>query len=207
MDLNISPGAGLTSMNHRAGLDRSQTLLFPERLEDYIARRKPRALPGRLRRLAGFARAGFCQGPVAPTPAVRLTTRRRCSSSISTVICIGFVPRRLLEAECQRNVEVIWLLGKLAPDFKTIADFRKDNLKPLQAGERGSSRCCAGSWNCSGANCWPLTGASSGRSTRGTRTSTRPNCEDLIARADARLAEYLQATGRGGCGRTGAARP
>ena len=40
---------------------------------------------------------------------------------------------RLLEAECHRNVEVIWLLGKLAPDFKTIADFRKDNLKPLKA--------------------------------------------------------------------------
>ncbi len=39
----------------------------------------------------------------------------------------------MLEAECQRNVEVIWLLGKLTPDFKTIADFRKDNLKPLQA--------------------------------------------------------------------------
>jgi len=43
---------------------------------------------------------------------------------------------RLLEAECQRNVEVIWLLGKLAPDFKTIADFRKDNLKPLKAVNR-----------------------------------------------------------------------
>ena len=38
---------------------------------------------------------------------------------------------RMLEAECHRNVEVLWLLGKLTPDFKTIADFRKDNLKPL----------------------------------------------------------------------------
>ena len=34
---------------------------------------------------------------------------------------------RRLEAECQRNVEVMWLLGRLAPDFKTIADFRRDN--------------------------------------------------------------------------------
>jgi transposase len=33
-------------------------------------------------------------------------------------------------------MEVIWLLGKLAPDFKTIADFRKDNLKPLKAVNR-----------------------------------------------------------------------
>ena len=40
---------------------------------------------------------------------------------------------RRLEAECQRNVEVMWLLGRLAPDFKTIADFRKDNSAEFQA--------------------------------------------------------------------------
>jgi len=46
----------------------------------------------------------------------------------------------MLEAECQRNVEVLWLLGKLAPDFKTIADFRKDHLPPLQAVARQFTR-------------------------------------------------------------------
>jgi hypothetical protein len=34
---------------------------------------------------------------------------------------------RRLERECQRNVELIWLTGRLAPDFRTIADFRRDN--------------------------------------------------------------------------------
>ena len=34
---------------------------------------------------------------------------------------------RRLERECQRNVELVWLTGRLIPDFKTIADFRKDN--------------------------------------------------------------------------------
>jgi transposase len=34
---------------------------------------------------------------------------------------------RRLEGECHRNLEVMWLLGRLAPDHKTIADFRKDN--------------------------------------------------------------------------------
>src|SRR6202008_495078 len=34
---------------------------------------------------------------------------------------------RRLERECQRNVELMWLLRRLAPDFKTIADFRRDN--------------------------------------------------------------------------------
>src|SRR4030081_2760530 len=35
--------------------------------------------------------------------------------------------RRRLERECQRNIELVWLTGRLMPDFKTIADFRKDN--------------------------------------------------------------------------------
>lgn len=39
---------------------------------------------------------------------------------------------RRLEAETKRNVELMWLLGKLTPDFKTIADFRKDNLSPIR---------------------------------------------------------------------------
>ena len=37
-----------------------------------------------------------------------------------------------LKTECQRNIEVMWLLGRLAPNFKTIADFRKDNSAVFQ---------------------------------------------------------------------------
>lgn len=39
---------------------------------------------------------------------------------------------RRLERECQRNVELMWLTGRLAPDFKTIADFRRDNGKGIR---------------------------------------------------------------------------
>ena len=39
---------------------------------------------------------------------------------------------RRLEREAQRNVELMWLTGRLAPDFKTIADFRKDNGTPIR---------------------------------------------------------------------------
>src|SRR5207253_8510599 len=40
---------------------------------------------------------------------------------------------RRLERETQRNIELMWLTGRLAPDFKTIADFRKDNGKAIRA--------------------------------------------------------------------------
>ena len=49
---------------------------------------------------------------------------------------------RRLEAECRRNVEVMWLLGRLSPDFKTIADFRKDNGAAFQATCRAFVQFC-----------------------------------------------------------------
>jgi len=118
-------------MKHRAGLDRSQTLMFPERLEDYILPENPvRFLEAFVAQL-DLAALGFAKAQPADTgrppydPAVLLK-----------LYLYGYLHRirssRLLEAECQRNVEVIWLTGKQAPDHKTIADFRKDNLKPLK---------------------------------------------------------------------------
>ena len=118
-------------MNHVRGLDRSQTLLFPERLEDYIAAENPvRFLDAFVARLdlhaLGFARAHpktTGRPPYDPGDLLRL-------------YLYGYLHRlrssRRLEAETHRNVELLWLLGRLHPDFKTIADFRKDNLGPLK---------------------------------------------------------------------------
>ena len=109
-------------MKHRAGLDRSQTLLLPERLEDYIGAENPvrflDAFVGSLDLPAlGFAKARCAETGRPPyDPAVLLK-----------LYLYGYLHRvrssRMLEAECQRNVEVIWLTGKQVPDFKTIADF------------------------------------------------------------------------------------
>src|SRR5674476_219627 len=104
-------------MNHRAGLDRSQTLLFPERLEDYIAAENPArfldAFVGSLDLHAlGFARA-ICAATGRPPydPAALLK-----------LYLYGYLHRvrssRRLEAECHRNVEVLWLLGKLTPGLQ-----------------------------------------------------------------------------------------
>ena len=46
----------------------------------------------------------------------------------------GVRSSRKLEQECRRNVEVLWLLRQLAPDFKTIADFRRDNAAAFKKG-------------------------------------------------------------------------
>src|SRR5947207_4209516 len=122
-------------MNHRAGLDRSQTMLFPEALEDYVGAENPvrfldafvASLDLHVLRFAKARCADTGRPPYDPAALLKL-------------YLYGYLHRmrssRALEAECHRNVEVIWLVRKLAPDFKTIADFRKDNPKALKAVHR-----------------------------------------------------------------------
>jgi hypothetical protein len=98
---------------------------------------------------------------------------------------------RLLEAECHRNVEVLWLLGKLAPDFKTIADFRKDNLKPLQGVARQFTLLCR-KLELFGGELLAIDGSKFAAVNARDQNFNAAKLEELIARADARLAEYLQ---------------
>jgi transposase len=108
------------------GSDRTQVTLLPECLDDYIAEDNPvRVVEAFVEELdleaLGFARAApAVTGRPAYHPAVLLK-----------IYIYGYLNRvassRRLERECQRNVELMWLTGRLAPDFKTIADFRRDS--------------------------------------------------------------------------------
>jgi transposase len=98
---------------------------------------------------------------------------------------------RLLEAECRRNVEVIWLLGKLTPDFKTIADFRKDNLKPLRAVNRQFTLLCR-KLELFGGELLAIDGSKFAAVNARDQNFNAARLEDLIGRADARLGEYLK---------------
>jgi len=108
------------------GEDRSQSILFPESLEDYIAEDNPvRAIDVFVDEL-DLSELGFdgMQPEITGRPAYH-------PSTLLKIYIYGYLNRiqssRRLERETQRNVELIWLTGKLMPDFKTIADFRKDN--------------------------------------------------------------------------------
>jgi transposase len=108
------------------GEDRNQATLLPEYLDEYIAEDNPvRAVDAFVEELdlkqLGFAGADpAATGRPAYHPAVLLR-----------IYIYGYLNRiassRRLEREAQRNVELMWLTGRLAPDFKTIADFRRDN--------------------------------------------------------------------------------
>ncbi len=119
-------------MSYIEGADRQQAWLLPERLEDYVhADNSVRFLDAFVDSLdlsaLGFQRAtanSTGRPPYDPGDLLRL-------------YLYGYLNRlrssRRLEREAQRNVELLWLLRQLRPDFKTIADFRKDNLQPLRA--------------------------------------------------------------------------
>ena len=113
------------------GVDRSQSTLFPERLDDYIAEDNPvRAIEIFVDELdLGPLGFGGMQPEATGRPAYHPAT-------LLKIYVYGYLNRiqssRRLERETQRNLELIWLTGRLTPDFKTIADFRKDNGKAIR---------------------------------------------------------------------------
>jgi len=113
------------------GEDRSQATLLPEYLDDYIAEDNPvRAVDAFVEEL-DLKALGF--DSVDPA----LTGRPSYHPAMLLKLYIyGYLNRiassRRLEREAQRNVELMWLTGRLAPDFKTIADFRRDNGEAIR---------------------------------------------------------------------------
>jgi len=113
------------------GEDRRQSLLLPESLDDYVTEDNPvRVVEAFIDELE-LGALGF--DGVEPA----LTGRPAYHpSTLLKIYLYGYLNRiqssRRLEREAQRNIELIWLTGRLAPDFKTIANFRADNGPAIQ---------------------------------------------------------------------------
>src|SRR6266516_5966161 len=118
-------------MPHIHGTARDATLLFPPSLDEYITDENPVRFIDAFVDQLDLQDLGFTR--TVASPLGRPAYHR---GDLLKLYIYGYLNRlrssRLLERESHRNVELIWLLKKLTPDFKTIADFRKDNLQPLQ---------------------------------------------------------------------------
>src|SRR5450830_858783 len=108
------------------GADRGQSALFPECLEDWIGEDNPVRVIDVFVDELDLAELGF--SGVEPEVTGRPSYR---PSTLLKLYIYGYLNRvqssRRLEREADRNLEVMWLTGRLVPDHKTIADFRKDN--------------------------------------------------------------------------------
>ena len=128
-------------MAHITGEDRSQLLLLPDAVDDYVGPDNPvrfidAFVDGLDLEAAGFQRVQpRDKGRPGYDPA-----------DLLKLYIYGYLNRirssRRLEAETHRNLEVIWLLRQLNPDFKTIADFRRDNRGAFRAVFRHFVRLC-----------------------------------------------------------------
>jgi transposase len=114
------------------GEDRMQRTLLPNSLEDYVDEENPVRVIDFFIDELDLAALGFSGTTPAATgrPAYH-------PSTLLKLYLYGYLNRvqssRRLEREAQRNIELMWLTGRLAPDFKTIADFRKDNGAAIRA--------------------------------------------------------------------------
>lgn len=125
------------------GADRHQVTLLPERLEDFVGEDNPMGIVDAFVNELDLQKLGFD----GTDPAV--TGRPGYHPSVLLKLYIyRYLNRvqssRRLEREAQRNVELMWLTGRLTPDFRTIADFRRDNGKGIPP----SWPVCATSVNC-----------------------------------------------------------
>jgi transposase len=119
-------------MDYLRPANRKQSTLFPEVLDDYIDANHPvRFIDAYIESLDLFE-LGFTHTQLATTGRPPYRAQELLKLYVYGYLH-GLRSSRALEHETQRNVELMWLLGKLQPDFKTIANFRKDNTKPLQA--------------------------------------------------------------------------
>ena len=113
------------------GVDRGQSTLFPECLDDWIGEENAVRVIDVFVDELDLAALGF--SGVAP----EATGRPSYHPAVLLKLYIyGYLNRvqssRRLEREAGRNIEVMWLTGRLVPDHKTIADFRKDNGRAIR---------------------------------------------------------------------------
>lgn len=128
-------------MGYIEGVDRQQQVLFPESLDEYVAADNPVRVIDAFVGSLDMVELGFIRATPATEGAPGYDPR-----DLLRLFIYGYLNRtrssRRLEAEAHRNLEVIWLMHKLRPDHKTIAEFRRHHPTPLKRVTRQFSLLC-----------------------------------------------------------------
>src|SRR5271163_4254561 len=177
-------------MTHIAGHDRSQTLLLPESLDEYVGPENPVRFIDAWVDGLDLTAAGFARMTAKPTGRPGYAPK-----DLLKLYIYGYLNRvrssRRLEAETHRNLEVIWLLRHLRPDFKTIADFRRDNRAAFRAVFREFVLLCR-QLDLFGRELLAVDGTRIKAVNNKDRNFTRASLTKFIELADAKLDDYLQ---------------
>src|SRR3979411_2046511 len=177
-------------MAHITGHDRSQTLLLPEAVDDYVSSDNPVRFIDAFVDGLDLVAAGFAR--VAPKATGR---PGYAPTDLLKLYIYGYLNRvrssRRLEMESHRNIEVIWLLRSLKPDFKTIADFRRDNRAAFRSVFREFVLLCR-QLDLFGRELLAVDGTRIKAVNNKDRNFTRAALTKFIRDADERLADYVR---------------
>ena len=176
-------------MRHIPGIDRSQVLLLPEAVDDYVGRDNPVRFIDAFVDGLDLAAVGFERA------APKATGRPGYDpADLLKLYIYGYLNRvrssRRLEAESKRNLEVIWLLRRLSPDFKTIADFRRINRAAFRQVFREFVRLCR-ELELFGRELVAVDGTRIKAVNSRKRNFTKAKLAKALAESDERLSRYL----------------
>jgi transposase len=177
-------------MTHIAGLERDQLLLLPEAVDDFVGSDNPVRFIDAFVEGLDLTAAGFLR-----VEAKAMGRPGYAPGDLLKLYIYGYLNRvrssRRLETECHRNIEVLWLLRTLKPDFKTIADFRRDNRAAFRAVFRQFVLLCR-RLDLYGRELLAVDGTRIKAVNNKDRNFTRSSLREFIRRADEWLEDYLK---------------
>lgn len=178
-------------MGYIRGSERGQHILFPSTLDEYVEEGNPVRVIAAFVGALDIAELGFVRGEAAETGRPGYDPRL-----LLGLFIWGHLNRvrssRKLERECGRNLEAMWLMENLRPDFKTIADFRKDNGEPIKETVVKFRLWCVGE-GLYGREMVAVDGSKFKAVNNSERNFTKKKLAQLIERESERVAEYLKA--------------
>jgi transposase len=181
--------SGDNQLSFIQGTPRSDVLLFPEAIDDYVSEDNPVRFIEAFVEGLDLHQLGFTRSTPAHTgrPAY-------APADLLKLYIYGYLNRtrssRLLERESHRNLELIWLLRKLTPDFKTIADFRKDNVEAIKRVCREFTLLCK-RLELFGGELLAIDGSKFKAQNSKRRNFTSEKLEKTIKEIDAKIQSYL----------------
>ena len=181
-------------MTYIAGLERDQLLLLPEAVDDYVGSDNPVRFIDAFVDGLDLTAAGFLR-----VEAKAMGLPGYAPGDLLKLYIYGYLNRvrssRRLETECHRNIEVLWLLRTLKPDFKTIADFRRDNRAAFRAVFRQFVLLCR-RLDLYGRELLAVDGTRIKAVNNKDRNFTRSSLREFIRRADEWLEDYSSGSTR-----------
>ena len=182
-------------MDFIQGEDRTQAIFFPDSIDDYIEENSTTRVIDAFINNLDLSELDFSRYEPKETGRPAYNPK-----DMLKLYVYGYMNRvrssRRLESESKRNLEVIWLLQKLTPDHKTIANFRKDNKKALKNVFKSFVKLCI-KLGLYGKELVAIDGSKFKAVNTKDRNFTRDKLTDRIKRIDEKIEEYMNELDKG----------